>query len=77
MMFFINVLFKKYPEPRAAHHRYSIGGQQLLWGHGGEVGDVRQGVDEGHQWDRNVDGARKVPRGVRTYGFFKCHRYSM
>lgn len=58
-----NDSFRKYPEPRAAHHRYGIGGQQLLWGHGGEVGDVRQGVDQGHQWDRNVDGTRKVPRG--------------
>lgn len=50
-------------EVKAAHHCDSIGGQQLLRRHGGEVGDVGQGVDQGHQWDGNVDGTRKVPRG--------------
>lgn len=47
----------------AAHHGYGVGAQQLLRAHGGEVGDVGQGVDERHQWDGNVDGPGKVPAG--------------
>lgn len=46
---------------RAAHHCHSVGGQQLLGGHGGEVGNVGQSVDKGHQWDGNVDGTGQVP----------------
>ena len=40
------------------HHRHGIGGQQLLGGHGGEVGDVGEGVHEGHQGDGDEDGTR-------------------
>lgn len=47
---------------RAAHHCHSIGGQQLLGCHGGEVGNVGHSVDEGHQGDGNVDGSRQVPK---------------
>lgn len=46
---------------RAAHHCHSIGCQQLLRSHGGEVGNVGHSVDQGHQWNGNVDGARQVP----------------
>lgn len=49
----------------ASHHCYSVGGEQLLWSHGGEVGDVGHGVHQGHQWDGDVDGKRQVPDGTK------------
>lgn len=51
---------------KRAHHCDGVGGQQLLRGHGGEVGDVGQGVDQGHQGDGDVDGPGKVPAGGAT-----------
>lgn len=47
---------------KAAHHCHSVGGQQLLRGHGGEVGNVGHRVDKRHQWDGNVDGTGQVPK---------------
>ena len=43
------------------HHGHCVGGQQLLGGHGGEVGDVGQCVDQRHQRDGDVDGPGQVP----------------
>ena len=40
------------------HHGHGIGGQQLLGGHGSEVGDVGEGVHKGHQGDGDEDGTR-------------------
>lgn len=45
-------------EQGPTHHSHRIGGEQLLGGHGCEVGDVGEGVHEGHQWDGDEDGAR-------------------
>lgn len=64
-------------EVKAAHHCYSVGVQQLLRGHRGEVGDVGQGVDEGHQWDRDVDGPGKVPGGGAGTRHFWLHKYEL
>lgn len=43
------------------HDSHSIGSQQLLRGHGGEVGDVGERVNTGHQWNGDVNGTREVP----------------
>ena len=50
------------------NHGHGIGGQQLLGRHGGEVGDVGEGVDQRDQRDGDVDGPGQVPvrRGHRS-----------
>lgn len=40
------------------HHGHRVRGQQLLGGHGSEVGDVGEGVHKSHQRDGDEDGAR-------------------
>lgn len=42
------------------HHGHCVGGQQLLGGHGSEVGNIGERVHEGDQRDGNEDGARQV-----------------
>lgn len=62
-----------------AHHCHSIGGQQLFWGHGGEVGNVGQGIDQGYEGDGYVDGSRqvsvKIDKKITTY--FYTYRKSL
>lgn len=40
------------------HHGHRVRGQQLLGGHGSEVGDVGEGVHKGHQRDGDDNGTR-------------------
>lgn len=40
-----------------SHHRHSIGGQQLLWAHGRDVGHVGKHVNKGDHRDGDEDGA--------------------
>lgn len=46
----------------ATHYSNSVGGQQLLRTHGGDVSDVGKHVHERHQGDGDEDGTRKIPR---------------
>lgn len=43
------------------HYSHSIGWQQLLGRHGGEVRNVGERVHKGHQWNGDVDGTRQIP----------------
>lgn len=40
-----------------SHHCHSIGGQQLLWAHGRDVGHVGKHVNKGDHRDGDEDGA--------------------
>lgn len=43
------------------YYSHSIGGQQLIRGHGAEVGDISERVHKGHQWNGDVNCTWKVP----------------
>lgn len=48
-----------------SHHCHSIGGQQLLWAHGRDVGHVGKHVNKGDHRDGDEDGAWQVPGRIK------------
>lgn len=67
------------------HHSDSIRLQQLLRGHGGEVCNVGESIDERHQGDGNVNCTWKIPKKTHQkpyhtilYKLYEspCHRNS-
>lgn len=59
-----SMLFQQTEEVTETHHSHSIRLQQLLRGHGGEVGNVGESIDERHKGDGDVDCTWKVPSKV-------------
>lgn len=50
-----------------SHHCHSIGGQQLLWAHGCDVGHVGKHVNKCDHGDRNEDCTWEIPGRIKDH----------